>query len=181
MKHFVYYPKINYNNKEVVNIMVRAKIRDAILKNGALFYKYRLSDGDRPDIISSKYYGNSQYTWAIFYANDIVNPLTDWFKDGKDFISFMKSKYPSLMYAQTTIHHYEYTDPNSGKTYEIDKNTFDNWTILNNAPNVQTRRTISEVTIYQYEERLNDAKRNIVVLDKGFVFSIDNELSNIFA
>ena len=31
MKHFEFFPKIDYSNEKSVNIMVRGKIRDAIL------------------------------------------------------------------------------------------------------------------------------------------------------
>lgn len=180
MKHFYYYPKIDYSDNTAVNIMVRAKIRDVILRNGALYYKYKVSDGDRPDIIASKYYGNSQYTWAIFYANNILNPQTEWFKDYRNFVSYIKNKYSSIEYTKSTIHHYEYKDAFSDNVYIVDELTYNDY-LSEYQINPQTFRTVYPVNIYDYENSLNESKRDIVVLDKGFIFSIDNELSNIFS
>lgn len=179
MKHFYYYPKIDYSNKQAVNIMVRGKIRDAILTNSAIFYKYTVEDGERFDIIADKYYGNSTYVWAIFYANNIIDPETDIYKPHNEFIAFIKAKYGNIQTPSQTPHHYEYTDTLSGKSYIIDKDTYDQY-LGEYESETETLKTVRIVTILDYENELNEEKRNIFVLDKRYLNSLVNELSGLF-
>jgi hypothetical protein len=180
MRHFVYYPKIEYGNNLAVNIMVRGKIRDAVLKNTGLYYKYTMEDGERFDMIAHKYYGNSDYVWAIFYANGIVDPVADTPKAHNDFISYIKSKYGNIQTPNQTIHHYEYTDSLSNKTFIIDQTTYYQY-LGEFEPETNSLKSVRVVTQFEYEQELNENKRNIVVLDKQYIGSITNELENLFA
>ena len=89
VKHFRYFPKIFYPGTiekngtlsdlhECANIILGARFREVLKDNAFVFYPYTIHDDDRPDIIAHKYYGSSDYTWIIFYANDILDPLYDW-------------------------------------------------------------------------------------------------------
>lgn len=179
MRHFTYYPKIEYGNKLTVNIMVRSKIRDVILKNTGLYYKYVMEDGERFDVISKKYYGNSDYVWAIFYANNILDPIADTHKSHNDFMSYIKAKYGSIQTPNQTTHHYEYTDSFSNKTFIIDEATY--YQYLGEYENeTDSLKSVRIVTQFEYEFELNESKRNIVVLDKQHLGTITNELENIF-
>jgi hypothetical protein len=180
MRHFIYYPKIEYGNNLAVNIMVRAKIRDLVLNNTAIYYKYTMEDGERYDIVAHKYYGNSDYVWAIFYANNILDPIADAPKAHNDFISYIKVKYGSIQTPSQTIHHYEYTDTLSNKTFIIDGDTYYQY-LSELEPETQSFKKVRPVTQFEYEEELNESRRNIVVLDKQYIGSITNELENIFS
>ena len=179
MRHFVYYPKIEYGNNLAVNIMVRGKIRDAILKNTGLYYKYTIEDGERFDIISQKYYGNSDYVWALFYANAIIDPIADTPKKHNDFISYIKVKYGSVQTASQTTHHYEYVDSLRNKTFIIDEATYYQY-LGELEPETNSFKSVRKVSQFEYEEELNESKRNIIVLDKQYIGSITNELENLF-
>lgn len=119
MKHFQYFPKIEYSNNASVNMLVRSKIRDFVINESSLYYEYTLKDSDRPDIIATKYYGNPDYTWVLFYANEIKNPLTDWPLDNFSFQKYIIEKYGSIQYAYETTHHYLLDEK-----YIIDQKTF---------------------------------------------------------
>jgi hypothetical protein len=93
LKYFSYFPKIEYGDELATNIMVRAKVRDILKQNASLFYNYRLSEGDRPDLLSDFFYGSSDYTWLIFYANDMYDPNHDWPLFNHQFLSYMEEKY----------------------------------------------------------------------------------------
>lgn len=181
MIHFEFFPKIEYSNNSAVNLMVRAKVRDAILENTALFYKYTLSDDERPDIIASKYYGNSGYTWAIFYANGIVDPILDWHKSAYQFQAYLLDKYSTIenIYSDTVPHHYEYYDVFLDKTYIIDEATYYSY-LGQYEPESQTLRDVRKVSYFDYENELNEARRNIVVINSDYVYRIQNEFSTIF-
>jgi hypothetical protein len=130
MKHFYVYPKIEYSNNIATNVMVRGKIRDAVLQNSALYYKYRIDEFMKPETLSYKYYGSPNYVWAIFYANNIVDPLTDWPMNQREFDKYILQKYGSMDRAQLkyssngalnhdSIHHYVLNEK-----HVIDETTF---------------------------------------------------------
>jgi hypothetical protein len=151
----------------MTNLLVRAKIRDAVKNNSYTYYTYRISDADRPDILAAKYYGNGSYTWAIFYANDIMDPLTDWPLTQNNFNSFIIKKYGSIQISQLTPHHYLLDNQ-----YIIDKSTYEDVNLAANRKSV--------VSNYVYENDLNDAKRDIKVVDSFYIQQLTNELKNIF-
>lgn len=179
MKHFSEYPSIEYDNKASVNILVRGKIRDAILEKSALYYKHVVKNDERPDILSTKYYGNSKYTWAIFYANNIFHPVLDWPLDYQNFNNFLTNKYGSVERSMSTIHHYELTEDNS--TYIISEKVYKEYLSFNETVLSESdRKNISSITNYDYELKENENKRNILILDKDYLFQVDNELKNLF-
>lgn len=167
MQHFEFYPRIEYSGEKLVNMLVRGKIRDHILKQNVLYYEYTVQDGQRPDIIATKYYGNPNFTWAIFYANNIFDPLHEWPLNSEDFDKHVKKKYGSLESAKTTVHHYLLDDK-----FIIDKFTYDD-------PSIEfSRKKI--ITNYDYEFQVNEDKRNIKVIDVIHLRQIVNELRNLF-
>lgn len=96
MKHFSYYNTVAYDEQNVTNILLRARIRDAILAQSVVYYDYVVRDGERPDIVAEKYYGSADHTWILFYVNRMLDPLYDWPLFYDDFKTYMKSKYNVL-------------------------------------------------------------------------------------
>ena len=175
MKHFAYYPKVEYSKELAVNLMVRGKIRDAILEKSALYYRYTIEDGDRPDILSTKYYGNPSYTWAIFYANNMFHPIHDWPMTEFYFSKYLESKYGSVDNTyRGPPHHYEYVDQEKN-VYIIDKKTYDLYKADQDYP-----KEVKEISFFEYEHRLNENRRQIVILDNAYLATITNELKNLF-
>lgn len=175
MKHFHYFPQVEYGDEAAVNIMVRGKIRDAILKRTALYYKYTISPGERPDIIATKYYDNPRHTWALFYANNLFHPVHDWPMDDDVFTKYLETKY-GVSYPRGALalpHHYEVIDPGTGEKLIVDEATYKLYS-------TNTQRTVREVSYYQHEVEMNDKKRNIVVIDKTYILDLTNELSKLF-
>ena len=184
MRHFEYYPKVEYSDNLAVNIMVRGKIRDAVLKNSALYYKYMISDDMSAEIISAKYYDDPNKVWAIYYANNIFDPVREWPLTNKQFERYMNGKYGSIHRASTkfnsdgsiawgNIHHYVLKDLDTNLEYIIDKETFIR-------EHIQNPDTIHAITFYEHEMFLNNQKRNIVVLDKKHLNQIVSEIRNLF-
>jgi len=93
MDYFKYFPQLNYSNQQSINILARTKIREYLKKNTYLFYQYVLNDDERADILSERYYGSWKYTWIIFYANDIFDPIRDWVKSENEFMNYINYKY----------------------------------------------------------------------------------------
>lgn len=139
MDYFKHFPSIQYGEEETVNLLVRLKLREYIKNNIFLYHEHELTDYERPDILSHQYYGNFKYTWLILYANDIFDPVRDWYKSYGDFYNYINFKYqeaiwePSKPYQlgmklmigptlkRCTVSHFS-TDPIPG--YYLNSNTF---------------------------------------------------------
>jgi hypothetical protein len=164
MHHFKHFPTFEYDGRTAVNVLARAKIREMILKNTVHYYPYVLADSDRPDIVSHKYYGSSAYTWILFYANNVKDPIFDWLLPHEQFLEYVESKYGSLTYAKQTVHHYE-----NERGYVIDETTYSNIGVLGTSH-----------SLFDYEHTLNEAKREVKIIDSRYRSYVVNELKNLF-
>ena len=78
MTYFNSFPQINYKfgNEETVNaiqnISAYVDIIDQTKDNASLYTKHTILDGDRPDVLSQKLYGNSSYYWTFYLMNDNI-------------------------------------------------------------------------------------------------------------
>jgi len=126
MEFFTYYPRVDYSDNTMVNIMVRSRIRELVLNNAGVYYPYVVRDGERPDILAHNYYGHPNYTWIIFYSNDIFDPIFDWVLDEENFMNYMNHKYaiendsrPGFQIAHQTVHEYL-----NGRNFVVDEQTW---------------------------------------------------------
>jgi len=53
---------------------------------------HELEEGDRPDVLASKLYGNGDLHWTFFLVND-YNNYYEWWKDQFTFEKYIKEKY----------------------------------------------------------------------------------------
>ena len=177
MIHFTYFPKIEYGSEKTTNLLARGKVRDMIKEQSVLYYPYTIRDEDRADIISTKYYGSPDFTWILYYANNIKDPAYDWPLTADVFDKYIISKYGNIPITTQTIHHYEV----DGVEIYI-KQPLGGTTIQPNADylNLKLPKLPEAISVYEYESRLNEAKRNILIIDKAYVSSIVNELQHLF-
>ena len=178
---FQHYPQINYDisglkptkTKSAINIMIRSKIKSMVLDNIVAYFPYTIPEAERPDVTAYKEYGDVKYTWLIFLINDIHDPIYQWPLNAREFGAYIKNKYGTLSYAQSTVHHYEQTirerveatstsEPFSKATIEVDLTTY-------NTLAIGSRRI---VYYYDWEVERNEDKRNIKLIDKNHVSDI---------
>ena len=62
----------------VKNLFRSAKLFDYLSDNATLFNKYVIEDGERPDTIAEKLYGNSSYDYVIILIAGITNINHQW-------------------------------------------------------------------------------------------------------
>ena len=103
MKFFNKLPIISYNGQVSRNFLARARLTDETRNNHKIFYPYTLTEQDRIDHISHKYYDDSDYMWMIYLANDIVDPYFDLYLNDVNFDRFITDKYGSIANAQQQI------------------------------------------------------------------------------
>ena len=163
-KYFNQFPKIDYNisgvngnTKVVTDIFRRVKARSKLMKNLTLFDKYDVQEGEKPEDVAYKAYGDADYFWVITLINNIVNRYYDWPLDEYVFQQYVADKYDN----PEAIHHYEITQ-DSGRTsgrgpsdysYKVEVNSD-----TDNASSISNR---------EYEERIQDTKRQIQLLSKS--------------
>jgi len=157
MKYFQTLPKIasiDYVGNQIIltNIMVRTEIIPALLNNPLLFYTYDIQDGDTPEIIANKYYGDSYRYWLVLFANQIIDPQWNWPLNQNLFNDYIVDKYTNdaansfsisantvtpyqvISYTQSTIQNYiksiTTTDSISSESnntlYVIDETAYNN-------------------------------------------------------
>jgi len=89
------YPFYRGNDKNftvAINIMRRVAF-SSTLNNTASFYEYHIKDGERPDQIANKIYGNPEYHWVVLLANDIFDPYHAWCKSQSSLEEYTNTKY----------------------------------------------------------------------------------------
>ena len=177
----------------VRNIMQRATIRENLKKAALIYYTYQVKEGDTPEIVAHKYYGDPELHWLVLMVNNIIDPQYDWPLDQDTFQSYLINLYGSVATAQTTTHHYEKnvlkTDNSTGISthfdYIIDLDTYtalpatDTDIIAIGTDTVTIVTTKSAITCYDYEYNLNQHKRNIKLIDKRYAGQIANELKTV--
>lgn len=85
MSYFRQFPKLDYDFdrngilQKVVNIYRAARPLDAYLDDLNAYSFYNVKNGERPDIISQRLYGTTQYYWTFFVINDFLHDgLSAW-------------------------------------------------------------------------------------------------------
>lgn len=105
--YFKNFPVASYNNFLVTNITVRNKLSDSIRDDTAVYFKYTISEGDRPDIIAEKYYEDANFAWLVYFANKTLDPYFEWPLNNLDFDNFITQKYGSTAKARETVVYFE--------------------------------------------------------------------------
>ena len=166
MRYFNEFPVIDYNlsgqngnTKKVTDIFRRVKVRSKIANNLALFDKIDVPEGDNPEDIAYKTYGDADYFWVVCLMNNIVNRYYDWPLDEYNFQQFVADKYSN----PDGIHHYEITQ-SSGPTTGNGPDDYSHKIEVN-----ETESGAESVSNYEYERREQDRKRNIKLLDPRYL------------
>jgi hypothetical protein len=202
-----YYKSKDSTSLDVVtNITTRYNFNDTLKQNAATYYKYEIKDGDTPEILASKIYGSPEKHWIILAMNNIVDPLYEWPLGQRTIGKFIEAKYSSSSYANTAytgVTGLEWATNNTQAYYKVEKrtdtstglyredrirldaNTYanvvisdTNYTLEDGTP---LRIVVSKETktYYEYENELNENKRNITILKPEFVIDIEAEFINV--
>jgi hypothetical protein len=199
MKYFNSFPKILSkdaagNSMVLTNLMIKSSIIQNIIKNPMLYYEYDIQEGDTPEIIANKYYGDVYRYWIVLFSNQIVDPQWDWPLTSKKFESYIESKYSAnTAMLNSTVHHYEKVETFHNlegtsqviRTYlkELDYNNLvtstQTFSFSSGAVELVTDKRI--VSIYDYEDEINESKRTIRLLNASYVPQIESELSTLMS
>ena len=98
------YPFSDADRVIAKNFFRRYKLNDDIFSYAVFFNKYAIKDGERPDSLAKKIYGDPFYDWVILLTNNLVNAQYDWPMSNYDLDKVLEKEYDD---PYTEIHHYE--------------------------------------------------------------------------
>jgi hypothetical protein len=199
MQYFDTLPKIVYTNSAgqslaMTNLLARASVIPQILKDPLVYYSYDIQEGDTPEIIAHKYYGDSYRYWIVLFANELLDPQWDWPMTYNMFEQYLADKYPStniyaeVEYYEKVITQYDVnTQTTTVNKVRIDEDTYNSlpvtqtatYTLPTGPVTITTER--NAVSIYDYELALNESKRNIKILNSNYVSEVENQLKKLMA
>jgi hypothetical protein len=105
-RYFDKFPRIVYSNNTIVDITKRIALLRRVSRNPYLFYPYDITDEERADQFSSRYYKDSFKSWIIYLSNNIIDPYYEWYLSEREFSEFIEKKYGSLFDAQQKVKYY---------------------------------------------------------------------------
>ena len=166
----------------VKNLFKRITLRQDIYQDLSFFTKYKILGDDRPDNVAFEVYGRSDLDWVILTSNNIINIQSEWPMPQFDFDAHLMEKYGTYENLNNT-HHYETTElKNSDGVVMVQKGLrveSDYSITYFDESGMVTESPVKEVTNYQYEDQLNDDKRNIFVLKTLYLNVIIDDLDEI--
>ena len=76
----------------VKNIWRRAEILTEFKSEVMLFTEVTVRDGEKPEDVATRYYGNPFYNWTILVANDITDYYKQWPRSITQLQEFISNK-----------------------------------------------------------------------------------------
>lgn len=213
-QYFDKFPKtpynINYNSDNTnnydmpVNILVRVGVLISKLEQVFHYYNYVIKEGETPEILADKFYGDSEAHWLILLTNNIIDPQYDWVLHYDAFNKYINNKYGNIATATTTTHHWELVrkiqDVATGLTTynrsEITQREYDALitgedpvpvveqfgyeakTVGSNIVRIFPEY-VTTVDNYSWEVEQNEARRNIKLIKREYYDQIKNEFDDI--
>ena len=160
MAYFEMFPSVFYDMKGdgqytlVKDLMSRVKLVASVKENILNFDYYDVKDGETPEMIAHKYYGDVNLHWTIFIVNDIIDYYEDWPMSVQKFEQFIFDKYENPQ----AIHHYEITQTSGDTTKTIDVGM-----------NTTEYPSATAIDNYTYEDRLQTKKRQIRLIQPQYI------------
>ena len=167
----VYDMKDDGNYKLLPDILRRVKQRNAIKQGQFVFDNYDVRDGEKPEDVAYKWFGDAQLHWIILMTNNITDRYYQWPMNQPQFAEFLTDKYGAGN--EDAVHHYEVTQ-DSGRTSGQGPNDYSYLVEVNSDTDNATT-----ITNREYEERQQDKYRSIKLLDRRYIEEFIDEFDNL--
>ena len=100
MAFFKQFPKVEYDfnrtgiKQNMVDLFRSVRALPTFLDNYTGYKFYRIKNGERPDIVSRRLYGTSQYYWTFFVVNDFLHDgMRSWPMSQEDLSTYIEKEY----------------------------------------------------------------------------------------
>ena len=177
MSYFRQFPLMAYdvkgdkNYKLLPNILKRVKLRSGLRSGSFLFDNYDVRDGERPEDIAFKWFGDARYHWIILMTNNITDRYYQWPLTQPQFQEHLTDKYGAGN--EDATHHFEKTT-DSGRTTSNGPNDYSHLVECN-----EDDEGFAIITNRQYEQRKQDEYRSIKLLDTQYLSTFIEEFENL--
>jgi len=167
MSYFLKFPLLTYdikgnkNRKLLPDILRRVKLRATVKSGAMLFDKYDVKENEKPEDVAYKWFGDAELHWVILMTNDITDRYYGWPMNQVQFAEYLTDKYGAGN--EDGIHHYEVTQ-DSGRTSGKGPSDYSHKVEVNSDTD-----NASSISNREYEERIQDKKRQIKLLDPRFL------------
>lgn len=110
-KYFENFPLINYSLDQGVSSFTmtdffrRVKADANSILGSSAYYEYQLTDGETPEILAHKLYGDPNLHWILLITNETLDPRFDWAQTQASLTAFVRDKYGAANI--NAAHHYE--------------------------------------------------------------------------
>tara|TARA_Y100000817_G_scaffold134561_1_gene105440 strand:- start:123 stop:650 length:528 start_codon:yes stop_codon:yes gene_type:complete len=168
--YFENFPLIIYdsvgdgNLKVVTNLLKRVALRSNVRANTLLYDTYDVKEGETPEMIADKLYGDSNLHWVVLYVNGITDRYHQWPMSTPQFLAFLNDKYDN----PDGTHHYEITQTSGNTNLKID---------IGSDNTGHAGATL--ITNREYEESRQDTLRSIRLLDSDYVEQFVDEFKSL--
>ena len=205
MQYFDTLPKIVYTSLSgtstlYTNLMARVSIMPSMFKDPLIYYQYDLQEGDTPEIVAFKYYGDSYRYWIVLFANQIMDPQWEWPLNYNTFNAYINNKYGyseslgtwSVFNPHSTTYQWQkiitqydnYTQTTTVNTIVIDEFAYNNLIESTNSYTLPTGDVTVSVTkniltYYDWELETNESKRTISLLNERYVTELEKQFKNL--
>ena len=170
----------------VKNFFRRATLREDIFQSLTFFTKYSIQGDDRPDNVAHKVYENSDLDWVILLANNITHIPTEWPMPQNDFDRFLLDKYDNYDTIYNGVHHHETIEVKDSNDVTIIPEGLQVSSDFNQSyydhylqKIVDTVDITRPVTNYEYEEKLENKKREIFILKQEYLTVIIDDIEDL--
>ena len=170
--YFGSFPVIPYDSKgdlkfkDVTNLLRRVGIRTKLKSNALLYDTYNVKEGETPEMIAHKLYGDSELHFVIMLINDITDRYHQWPMSLPQFQEFINDKYDD----PDGIHHYESTQTSGDTKVKIE---------VFNEVDSDAYTGLTPITNREYEENEQDKKRQIRLLDQSYIEQFVDEFEKL--
>ena len=170
--YFKSFPVIPYDSKgdldfkDVTNLLRRVGMRTKLKTNTFLYDTYNVKEGETPEMIAHKLYGDPQLHWIILLINEITDRYHQWPMSGMQFLDFINDKYSN----PDGIHHYETTQTSGDTKIKIE---------VFNEVDDDAYTGLVPITNREYEQTEQDKKRQIRLVDPKFIDKFVDEFKSL--
>ena len=173
------------NYTQVKNFFKKGKIREDLFQDLTVFEKYNVKGDDRPDNVANEIYGDPNLDWVVLLSNNIINIQNEWPLSQVSFETYVLDKYGTLEKLDE-IHHYESNEVKDLNGVII----FPKGVRVSAAQSVSYYEQLSEevitvnpiskaVTNYEYEQKINNDKRNIFLIKPIYLNVVFDDLEEM--
>ena len=170
----------------VKNLFKKGKIREDIFQNLSFFEKYKIIGNDRPDNVAFEIYEDSKLDWVVLLSNNILNIQTEWPLPQTDFDRFVLDKYNDYDTLYNGIHHYETEEVKNSQGVtivpaglQVDSSYSISYYDFFIEQQITTGNIATPITNYEYEEKVENDKRNIYLLKSTYLGIVLNDMPEI--